>query len=346
MKRLWTMANAAIIALFGLTATPAAAQGIGISYQPGLYWSLPFYIAMEKGWWREAGLEPRFSSFPSGAPQVAAAPSKSWDIGGTGTVPAILGAARVNLITVGIINDQSSINALLARPAEADALIRDPMSLKGKQILLTSNSTGEYAAIACLARWGLQPRDVQLVNLGPADVIAAFSRGTGALAGLWAPNMFTLESRTGARTVCTGKDGGVPIVTAIVARAEYAKENPRQVAAFLATIFRGLEWQKANPAEAFELMKRWYRQAGVDLEDRYLQKEIEIQPNFFLADQLRVFDRSAGASEMDKWFGGLGEYMKTTGTLRELPDTRAYITDEYLKMVRDDPQLRALASGR
>ena len=38
-------------------AAPASAQTeIKISYQPALYWALPFYIAAEKGWYAELGL--------------------------------------------------------------------------------------------------------------------------------------------------------------------------------------------------------------------------------------------------------------------------------------------------
>ena len=70
---------------------------IGVSYQPALYWALPFYIATEKKWWEELGLKPNFSTFPAGAPQVAAAQAKSWDVGGVGSVPAVLGAARLVL---------------------------------------------------------------------------------------------------------------------------------------------------------------------------------------------------------------------------------------------------------
>ena len=66
---------------------PSQAQAptaIGVSYQPALYWSLPFWIADQRGWWREAGLAPNFSTFPAGPPQVAAAAARTWDVGGTG----------------------------------------------------------------------------------------------------------------------------------------------------------------------------------------------------------------------------------------------------------------------
>ena len=67
---------------------------IKISYQPSLYWALPFYVATEKGWWKEVGLVPEFSTFPAGVPQIAASAAKSWDVGGTGGVPAVLGHVR------------------------------------------------------------------------------------------------------------------------------------------------------------------------------------------------------------------------------------------------------------
>ena len=109
----------------GLIATHAPAMAaetaIGVSYQPSLYWALPFYIATEKHWWEELGLKPNFSTFPAGAPQVAAAQAKSWDVGGTGSVPAVLGAARFGIVTIGITNDESKANALMARAGKIPA---------------------------------------------------------------------------------------------------------------------------------------------------------------------------------------------------------------------------------
>ena len=46
--------------------------------------------------------------------------------GGTGSVPAVLGAARYNLLTIGITNDESVGNALLASKAKADAFLKNP----------------------------------------------------------------------------------------------------------------------------------------------------------------------------------------------------------------------------
>jgi ABC-type nitrate/sulfonate/bicarbonate transport system substrate-binding protein len=85
--------TAALIATGSAQAQPALSE-IKVSYQPALYWALPFFVATEKNWWAELGLKPVFSTFPAGVPQIAAAASKSWDVGGTGSVPAVLGHHR------------------------------------------------------------------------------------------------------------------------------------------------------------------------------------------------------------------------------------------------------------
>jgi ABC-type nitrate/sulfonate/bicarbonate transport system substrate-binding protein len=334
--------------VMGLAMTAGAQQTtpIGVSYQPALYWSLPYHIASEKGWWKEVGLEPQFSTFPSGAPQMAAAASKSWDVGGTGSAPATLGAQRFDILTIGITNDESTGNAIMARKNEAEAIRENPQSLKGKQMLLTTNSTGEYAALACLAKWGLGNKDMQIVNLNQQEIISAFATGTGALAGVWAPNIYTLEERTGAVLICSGTDVGVTIPGALVVRRAYAEQNADKVAAYLAVYLRAVAWEKAHRDETIKLMKEFYQKSGVSLPEKYLAREIDTRPTFTLDAQLKLLDRSGGMSDVDKWFTQLGEYLKSTGTLQEASQPHNFATDAYLKRVASDPKLNAFAQGK
>src|SRR5256714_12343482 len=136
-----------IAAMLAWVATGACAQvtEIKVSYQPALYWALPFYVAAEKGWWAELGLKPTFSTFPAGVPQIAASASKSWDVGGTGSVPAGLGAGRYNLLTIGLTNDESAGKAVVATAAKAAGSIRGPQWFKGPTIRLHANSPGGTA---------------------------------------------------------------------------------------------------------------------------------------------------------------------------------------------------------
>lgn len=342
-----TLFRATVLATAMIAGGAAQAQQlteIKVSYQPSLYWALPFYIATEKGWWAEVGLKPVFSTFPAGVPQIAASASKSWDVGGTGGVPAVLGHVRFGIKTIGVTNDESAGNALLASKATADKFAKDPASIKGQTIVLTANSTGDYAVQSCLKKWGLAKSDVTIKNMGQAEIISAMSSANADLGGLWAPNIYTLEEKAGGRVLCSGKEGGAFVPGALIARGDYAEQNPESVAKFLAVYLRGWSWANANKAEAIAMMKKFYEQGGVIISEASMKKEFDTRPTFNLAQQLQNMDRSKGASAMDGWFSAMGEFMKGTGAIQAVPASADYITDAFMKRVAADPKLRDFAN--
>jgi len=332
---------------FALAAGSAIAQPITeikVSYQPALYWSLPFYVASQKGWWAELGLKPEFSIFPAGVPQIAASAAKSWDVGGTGSVPAVLGAARYNLLTIGLTNDESVGNALMASGAKAEGFIRNPASIKGQTIVLTANSTGDYAVQSCLAKYGLKKADVTIKSMGQAEIISAMSSNNADLGGLWAPNIYTLEEKAGAKVICSGKDAGAFVPGALIVRADYAKEQPQNVAKFLAIYLRAWKWMNTHQPEAIALMKKFYEEGGVTISEASMKKEFSTRPVYDLAGQLKVMNRAGGPSEVDGWMTKIGDFMKAAGTLPEAPVASNYVTDQYMKLVDNDPKLKEFAN--
>ena len=345
LKPLRTIAVAVTFALAAGSATAQPVTEIKVSYQPALYWSLPFYVASQKGWWAELGLKPEFSVFPAGVPQIAASAAKSWDVGGTGSVPAVLGAARYNLLTIGLTNDESVGNALLASGAKAEGFVKNPASIKGQTIVLTANSTGDYAVQSCLAKWGLKKTDVTIKSMGQAEIMSAMSSGNADLGGLWAPNTYTMEEKTGAKQICSGKDAGAAVPGAIVVREDYAKEHPENVAKFLAVYLRGWKWLNAHQPEAIAMMKKFYDQGGVTISEASMKKEFSTRPTYDLAGQLRIMNRaSGGKSEVDDWFTKIGAFMQANGTFPKAPEASAFIDDKYMKMVDADPKLKAFAN--
>ena len=342
--RLLGMTLAAGIAAATLSPMAARAADIGVSYQPSLYWALPFYYATQKGWWKQVGLKPKFSTFPAGAPQIAAGASGSWDVGGTGSVPAVLGAARFNIETIGITNDESKANAMMVTGKAYPAIKADPSKLKGQRILLTTNSTVDYAVRKCLDKLGVKQSDVQFVNLGQAQIITAITSGNGSVAGVWAPNTYTLQDRAKAKYLCSGADAGAAVPGALVVTSDYAKKNPEGVAKFLAVYLRGWSWAKSHLPEAKKMALAFYKQGGLEATPQAMDQEFKLRPVFSLDEQLALLDRSKGVSKVDTWFSDIGKFMASVGTLSSVPDPKSYITDKYMKMVAADPKLRAFAT--
>jgi NitT/TauT family transport system substrate-binding protein len=334
-----------------LAAVLAAALGVGnaaaqtpikVSYQVA-YWALPMFVAQDKGWWAEAGLKPEFVAYPAGAQQIAGAASQSWDVGGTGSPPAVLGAQRYGVITIGLTNDESATNAVMARKDKVAAIEANPAKeIKGQQILLSPNSTGEYATMACLTKWGLKRSDVTIVPLAPAQLVSAFTGGNGLLAGTWAPNTYTLNDQMGAQVICSGKDAGAVVPGALIARRDFAKQHPELVAKFLAVYLRAVTWEKTHKQDFTASLKKFFDANGVMLKPQYLDTETE-RPIYVLDEQLKLFNRAAGESQVDGWFNKLSDYLKSVGTIQQIPDPKTYITREYLEDVDKDPKLKAFA---
>ena len=339
-----------LIAAAMLGGSPAVAEvakaqtAIGVSYQPSLYWALPFHYATVKGWWKEVGLDPTFSTFPAGAPQIAASAAKSWDVGGTGSVPAVLGAVRFNIVTIGITNDESKANAMMVRGDKYDSIKADPKLLKGQRLLLTTNSTVDYASRKCLTKFGLAQNDMQFVNLGQAQIITAVTSNNGDIAGVWAPNTYTLEERADAKYLCSGADAGAVVPGALIVRGDFAKERPDDVAKFLAVYLRGWSWAKANPAEARTLGLDFYKQGGLEVNARAMDQEFALRPTYSLDEQLKLFSRASSNSTADGWFSEIGKFLAEVGTVPASPEPRTYISDDYLKRVAADPKVRKFAT--
>ena len=336
---------AALATLASWSAHAQDLKEVRISSQPALLGSVPFTLAEDKGWWKEVGLKVTITNFPAGAPQIAA--SKSWDVGYTGSVPAVLGAVRFGLHTIGFSDDQSATNALYVRGANADAWIRNPASLKGQTVFLTGNSTVDLAVRSCLAKFGLQKGDVTVRSMGQAEIIAAMSSGSADVAGLWAPNTYTAEEKAGARYLCSGKDTGTVVPGNLVVRAEWAKENPQLVARFLAVYLRAQRYLAANRKDALAVMKKHYDAGGVVISEAAMNKEFDLRPTYDLAGQLAMFNRGAQPSRGDSTMNTIAAFMKEVGSRRPdeaLPDPKTYVTDEYLKLVDRDPVLKAYAN--
>ena len=344
-----TFAGAALsLSLVGAFSAPVARAAelteIKISYQPAVYWALPFYVATQKGWWAEVGLKPKFSVFPAGVPQMAASASKSWDVGSAGSVPSILGFQRFGILLIGISNDESAANDLMVTKAAAAEYKKNPKAIKGQSIALTANSTGDYAVQSCLKKFGVGKNEVTIRSMGQSEIMSAMSSGNIALGGLWAPNTYTMEEKAGSELLCSGKDAGVVIPGALLVRGAYAKEHPENVAKFLAVYERGWKWANAHRKEAVAMLKKFYAEGGVNISESAMNKEFDTRPVFDLAGQLKVLDRSKGQSEADQWFTKIAEFMKGTGSIQAVPNAKNYLTDKYFKMVKANPKLSAFAN--
>jgi len=353
MQKLYIAAFAGLCVAFSM-ATPSNAQTsasegalttIRIAQQPQR-WALEWYIATEKGWWKEVGLKPEFSTFASGAVEIGAGASGSWDVGGAGNIPSVLGASKYGLITIGIADEEAGIITLMATQDKAEAYLKNPSLMKGKTIPVTTNSTGQWGAAECLARkFSLKPDDYRFVNLSPPDINAAVMSGKYDVTEAWAPNTYILEDAMGAKVICTGAELKMPIHSYLFASPAFAEKNPDAVAKFVAVYLRAVAWERANPKETENYLKAWFNSVGVKFPDKYLAQELRDRPAYTLSEQLKIFAGApAATSEIVKWWNEVGKFMVSVGVIGKIPEPNTTVSAKFLKMVDSDPKLKSFAT--
>ena len=163
-------------------------------------------------------------------------------------------------------------------------------------------------------KYGLKKADVTIKSMGQAEIISAMSSSNADLGGLWAPNIYTLEEKAGAKVICSGKDAGaLGAGRAHRARATTRRSSRRTSPSSSPIYLRAWKWMNAHPAEAIAMMKKFYEQGGVTISEASMKKEFTTRPIYDLAGQLKIMNRAGGASEVDGWMTKISDFMKASG---------------------------------
>ena len=135
----------------------------------------------------------KWIKFDSGADVNTAFIAKELDFGALGSSPVARGlSAPLNIpYKVAFVLDVAGDNeALVARNGSNVNTIAD---LRGKRVGTPFASTAHYSLLAALAQNNLSANDVQLVDLQPQAILAAWDRGDIDAAYTWLPTLDDLR---------------------------------------------------------------------------------------------------------------------------------------------------------
>jgi sulfonate transport system substrate-binding protein len=228
--------SASSTALSSVTLNVGDQKGTGaeaILKAAGLLASLPFHVS--------------WSDFTSGPPMLEAMASGSVDIGGVGDAPPVFAASGGEAVEI--------VGARAVPSGDQDAVVVPKGSaitsiaqLKGKKIAYGSGSSGNYHLLTVLTKAGLTTKDVTLVNLQPAEALAAFTSSAVDAWDIWPPYVQQVVAANGAKVLAIGPQYGSPYSYEVASKAAVA--NPAKAAAikvYLTTLDKAYVWASAHP---------------------------------------------------------------------------------------------------
>ncbi|WP_315313435.1 taurine ABC transporter substrate-binding protein [Pantoea vagans] len=216
-----------LAAALALLAFQADAVNVTVAYQTS---AEPAKVAQaDNSFAKESGASVDWRKFDSGAGVLRALASGDVQIGNIGSSPLAVAAAQKLPIEAFLLASQlGNSEALVVKKN-----ITTPKDLIGKRIAVPFISTTHYSLLAALKHWGIKPSQVQLVNLQPPAIIAAWQRGDIDGAYVWAPAVNELE-KEGKVLTDSAEVGswGSPTLDVWVVRKDFAEQHPGIVTAF------------------------------------------------------------------------------------------------------------------
>lgn len=291
---------------------------------------VPLRLVMESGEVEKAtGYKINWRMFSGGGDVIRAMASGDVQMGETGSSPLTAAASQGQDIKLFWISaDIANAEALIARNASGINSMKD---LAGKKVATPFVSTAHYQLMAGMKMDGVDPKSVNVMNMRPPEIAAAWERGDIDATFIWDPVLSKIKG-TGKTIATSGSIGkrGAPTFEGIVVNAKWAAANEPFMIAFVKALNRANEEYKASgkswtpDSPQTKAMAKWTK---ADPKDVSAAMALYTFPT--MAEQVSPTWLGGGAA---KAMAGTAAFLKEQGRVQEVkPDYSAFVTTAYVE---------------
>jgi len=247
-ERLWHVLLLAA-ALLILPAVGANAEPLRLGHQSWLA-SGPFYIAREKGWFAEEGVDVKLVAVEDMGVRAGALATGELD-----AMVAMVDATVLHLTPkselrfVFAVSDSRGGDGLVATNG-----IETVAQLKGRRVAVQPGTTGQFYLNVLLQEAGLAQSDVTVVPLSPGGAGHAFETGKVDAAITWQPWLDRTRDRDRGHVLADTSNRPDLLIEAVVARAGPLEARTAEFAALYRAWRRAVTFAREHPEEADEIM--------------------------------------------------------------------------------------------
>src|ERR1044071_8422052 len=240
-----------VLLMIGI-ATVTDARVVNMAVSARSLAQLAHYVADEKGYYREEGLEPRLilMSTPTAAQALIGGNVEFTGVSG-GVLPAVAGGAPLRFVFSAFYRPMFW---LYTKPE-----IRTLAALRGKKIAVSGLGSGPATLLLeHLKKNGIDgTRDLTILSLGLTPIrFAALTNGSVDAAILIPPFTFNAQENGFRELVSFIKEDFVELQGSIILRDELLRTEPALVEKFVRATLKGLRYARENRAAAISILAR------------------------------------------------------------------------------------------
>jgi len=211
---------------------------------------VPLYVAQEKGFYEEAGLDFSLKIFSSNGEYMAAFLANQVDSISPVSSEAVVLKSQGKDFKITMVQDNSvGGDGILARDS-----ITSIEDFKGKKIAVDTSGVSYFFLLQILKEVGLGKEDITAVNTDPTAAAAAFQSGSVDIAVTYAPYLQqTADAVTDGRIIYDSSKMPTAITDLYLFDTAYIESNLEAVQAFTNATLRGLQFLQDNRQEALEI---------------------------------------------------------------------------------------------
>jgi NitT/TauT family transport system substrate-binding protein len=212
------------------------------------------YVAYEKHFWKDLGLDVELVSFTSGRLCLDAVLAGKADAGTMAETPIMnAGFQGAPIYVIAGIHQSQKNTKVIARK---DKGIAKPLDLKGRKVGVSVGTNGEFFMDQFLKRIGLTRKDLQAVNLRPEDMAPSLIRGDVDACFTWEPHVQNAKKQLGDAAVIFANDGVYTETYNIVITQSVGKSKPKELNLLLKGLAKAIDYMHENPDDAIAIVSR------------------------------------------------------------------------------------------
>ncbi|HXA18286.1 MAG TPA: ABC transporter substrate-binding protein [Thermoanaerobaculia bacterium] len=216
----------------------------------------PIYIAQEKHFFRDAGLDliVRILDDPGAREAAYQADQLDFFPNTPDAFTIFFSSQQPHGKIVAALDESQGADGVVAK--KEVATIAD---LRGKRVGFQKGITSHFLLLYLLNNAGLTGADVQQVDLSAGDAGAAFAAGRLDAAVTWEPWLTVARKSPDSRVLATSLDAPGLIVDCVLASDRAMGNNGDAVKRFMSAWFRAVEFMKTNPGESQAIIARNFK---------------------------------------------------------------------------------------